>query len=1224
MRLKTKIIDRIASPELLPAREAVRAASGVAFGVFTRARRGLSRGLIPGLLSVVVPVYNVERHLAQCLNSLLRQNYRRLEIVVVDDGSPDGSYEVARGIARRDPRVRIVRQANGGLSAARNTGVRHARGEYLAFLDSDDFVDRHPYAEAIASLRRSGSDFAVLPYRREKNGDFPPAAPWIREAHRQDRTATTLAEFPDIMVNAVAWSKVYRRAFWDEHGFVFPVGMLYEDQAVSMAAFAAAGAFDVMSHIGINWRMRSDQSSITQQVTTPRNIEHHRIAVRDSLDRLREYGADAAARQRALQIFNNNMGEFLPNIRQMTGEAREQLRRFLELLSGEMAGSMWDEVESRMKVLTALCVQQEWDLALRFLAEGGWNRDHFGGEVAGSRIRAELPLAGELSAVVPEHAFWFSSGETALSCVWRRIRRSAQAWEIDLFAHVNHMRMDVEEYELDAALVEPGGTEVPIAVERRRSHLDALGHTRRYADMSVAALTVIVPAGLLATPGEYRLRLGISAGELRRSGIAKLDAHSEFALPEDAEDGACSVACEGIVDDEARISVRSIDVRVEEASFSGRAIELSFVSGLSPERVRLVRADDRFSVSRAEARVIPGSGPRASARLELPPLPAGERGPVEYELEFAAGDGARLHAALDAPRTEAPDGSIVLATRLHTTPAEQLALRRQLIAKKGIAARPHPRSGRLLVADVADAVLITDVEFAEREIRITARDEGGDPLDRLQARAGSTDYDATVTRTEEAGGAVLQLRISLMQPRWGLGPLGLASGLYRLRGWRRSGRACRFYLSEAVVRKLGEIVALESGRFSLERSPRNLLRFRVAPALRDDEIGLGDRLRLRDRAAALAPAGPRRSILFRNLYGEAANDSALAVHRELQRRGADVELVWAAKDASVPVPEGARVVIEESEEFYRAFATADVVMVNVHQPIWYRKSEGQLLIQTFHGYPFKLAGRRWWERRGVGAEHVESYFRRAEEWDYLVSPARYATPLLAEFFRDDRQIESRVLEIGYPRNDVLQSAEAGALRADTRARLGIPDGAKAILYAPTFRDYLSADDMTAELVDHLDFDAFLRELGPGYVLLLRGHPFNARVGTSASSAIVNVTDYPDINHLILASDMAILDYSSLRFDYALTAKPMFFLVPDMERYFEARESFIPYAETSPGPKLRSQAELIGGIRRAESIRAEHEPERREFIARYMELDDGHAAARLVDVILDELKERGQA
>ena len=118
------------------------------FGANARVRAAAARhrsGPAPGMLSFIVPVYNVEEYLDECLHSLRLQEYRNVEIICVDDGSPDNSVAIVRRHRLKDPRVRLVRRPNGGLSAARNTGVAAARGEYIAFVDSDDTVPPDGY-----------------------------------------------------------------------------------------------------------------------------------------------------------------------------------------------------------------------------------------------------------------------------------------------------------------------------------------------------------------------------------------------------------------------------------------------------------------------------------------------------------------------------------------------------------------------------------------------------------------------------------------------------------------------------------------------------------------------------------------------------------------------------------------------------------------------------------------------------------------------------------------------------------------------------------------------------------------------------------------------------------------------------------------------------------------------------------------------------------------------
>jgi CDP-glycerol glycerophosphotransferase len=410
-------------------------------GLRLRAWEARHQGFRPGMLSVVVPVYQVEEYLGRCLDSLSRQRYRNVEIIVVDDGSPDQSVALTRRRRLRDPRIRLVRRPNGGLSAARNTGIAAARGEYLVFLDGDDTVEPDAYRAAVESLTCTGSDFAVLPYRRWVKGRIRPAAPWIRAAHRHARTRLTLAQAPWVLVHAVAWDKVYRRSFWERCGVTFPDGLFYEDQAVSMSVFAKAASFDVLAGDGILWRLRDDRSSISDFKTRAKNIAHQRVAARDSLSVLGLFSTAAVRSERLRQLLNNNLSGFIEHIPEMDDDAWAEFRALATYLADEAddaagadaaadecsaAGStvgsgnagddrddpsghpvvtVWDGVEVRKKVVIALARKERRDLAEAFLAAGGWLLPSAGeprslpfadeiAEVVGDRILPQvLPLA---------------------------------------------------------------------------------------------------------------------------------------------------------------------------------------------------------------------------------------------------------------------------------------------------------------------------------------------------------------------------------------------------------------------------------------------------------------------------------------------------------------------------------------------------------------------------------------------------------------------------------------------------------------------------------------------------------------------------------------------------------------------------------------------------------------------------------------------------------------
>ncbi|MEU1124257.1 glycosyltransferase, partial [Streptomyces sp. NPDC005899] len=246
------------------------------------------------LLSVVVPVHNVEDYLEECLASLAGQSLDALEVVLVDDGSTDGSGRIAEHFAARDDRFRCVRQDNAGLSAARNTGVAHTTPgvPYLAFADSDDVVVHDAYARMIGSLESTGSDLATGNVWRLTGQGRQQA--WQYRWLTADHLRTHVTRDARLLADRVAWNKVFRRSFWDRHAFTFPVGRLYEDAPVMIPAHHLATAVDVLHEHVYDWRVR--EGSITRRRTDVRGVRD-RIA---ACERVSAFLADRDPAQRRL------------------------------------------------------------------------------------------------------------------------------------------------------------------------------------------------------------------------------------------------------------------------------------------------------------------------------------------------------------------------------------------------------------------------------------------------------------------------------------------------------------------------------------------------------------------------------------------------------------------------------------------------------------------------------------------------------------------------------------------------------------------------------------------------------------------------------------------------------------------------------------------------------------------------------------------------------------
>ena len=253
---------------------------------------GRRRGAGP-TLGVVVPAYDVAAYLPACLDSVLASTHEALDVVVVDDGSPDDSGEIAEQYAGRDPRVRVVHTDNRGLGAARNEGLRHVGGDYVGFADSDDVVPPTAYAALVGSLERSGADLATGSIARWE-GDALNEPPWMRRLHASPRTDLDILDHPELLGDVFAWNKVYRRSFWDHADLRWPEGVRYEDQPTTTRAFLAADGIDVLAEVVYHWRIRHDGSSITQQRATLRDLDDRFATKRMALTFVDAYVADAA------------------------------------------------------------------------------------------------------------------------------------------------------------------------------------------------------------------------------------------------------------------------------------------------------------------------------------------------------------------------------------------------------------------------------------------------------------------------------------------------------------------------------------------------------------------------------------------------------------------------------------------------------------------------------------------------------------------------------------------------------------------------------------------------------------------------------------------------------------------------------------------------------------------------------------------------------------------
>lgn len=190
-------------------------------------------------ISIIIPAYNTEKYLDKCVASLCQQTFEDFEAIIINDGSTDETGHIADQWAQRDPRVRAIHTPKCGVAEARNTGLRHAQGRYIGFVDSDDWVEPQMFEQLVKAAEKHNAEIAICGHVKE-TGDgvvIPPEYP-IEQSAVWTAHEALVKLLIDYKIRAYLCDKVYRKELFN--GVTFPPGHLFEDQQVLPKIFEKA------------------------------------------------------------------------------------------------------------------------------------------------------------------------------------------------------------------------------------------------------------------------------------------------------------------------------------------------------------------------------------------------------------------------------------------------------------------------------------------------------------------------------------------------------------------------------------------------------------------------------------------------------------------------------------------------------------------------------------------------------------------------------------------------------------------------------------------------------------------------------------------------------------------------------------------------------------------------------------------------------------------------
>ncbi|WP_285369574.1 bifunctional glycosyltransferase/CDP-glycerol:glycerophosphate glycerophosphotransferase [Streptomyces sp. RKAG293] len=1184
-------------------------------------------------LSVVVPIYNVEMFLEECLESLAGQTLRELEVIMVNDGSTDRSGEIAAAFAARDPRFRVVEQTNGGLGHARNTGVRNCTPgvDYLTFVDSDDIIPDYAYEHFLSTLDETGSDFASgNVFTLDSKGTAQSAM--HRKATATTRLKTHITRDPALIADRLAPNKVFRRTFWDKYEMEFPEGVLYEDTPLTVPAHFRARSVDILGEPTYYWRQREGGAapSITQRRTELKSVRD-RVAAVDSVSRFlaeqpgKEYRKykrwyDETALASDIRIFIN----VLPDADQ---EFRDLFMQVASDFLSRVEPRALDALPALMRLKWHLIRHGKLDELLEVLS---YEKKETGASlpvVRRFRRYGKFPFFGNRTVGVPNHVYRLKQ-ELALRTKVSSITWHGDELKIEGFSYVSNLNVHKRRMSLKVIALRNSKSKrtlvIPARTVFRPEATSTSGQNRYSYDWSGFELTV--DAQKLKQRGHWnestwRFAIGNLSRGLLRKGALNPGAFGSGTHPPvhyvDAETRIVPLFIGGRL----RLRVEKVRARVTGHELTDGFIEIRGVAaGELAEGSRLSMQHLKTPSSHEYPLEITGSSPKGQTTFTV-------RIPLDDIV-----DGRMTEIALSS--VKAPD-SETWRTEI-VVPGEPKS--RQLIADDDLAPGRYalaPSASGLprelaLHRNAPGYLLLSDRIVRPVVDRLTWQSDGSllvegecptsatDPANLvLMHRAHHEEKVFPVTVADNRFTATLTVHavpgmagtLPLRPGRWNLMFQNSVEGNERT----------PVVISPALIDELPAETMVAGRKYVAAAHSYDRLALEVTASLRTDEQGPYRQRQLRTQFYPEARTQPlRESVLYDSYTGKQFSDSPRAVFEELMRRGDDLEHLWVVRDEQVELPPGAKAVRMWGREWFEALARSRYIVTNAHLPYWLKRRPGQVVVQAWHGTPLKKIGHDIEDVQFTNGRYLENVAKESKSWSFIVSPNRFSTPILKRAFAFDGEL----LEAGYPRNDMLYAPERDEIAEKVRERIGLPAGKKVVLYAPTWRDDQYYGPGRYKLDLQVDLVKAKQELGDDFVLLVRRHPNVVDTVPGAGEGFVwDVSEYPEIGELFLAADVLITDYSSLMFDYANTGRPMLFFTYDLAHYRDQLRGFyFDFEKEAPGPLISTSDELIASLKDLDAVTDRYKDAYKKFQDVFCDLDDGQAAGRVIDRMQELAKE----
>lgn len=947
---------------------------------------------------MIIPVFNVQDYLDECLDSIATQSLKDIEIIAIDDGSTDTSFDLLKQYAEKEPRLRIFTQENSGLGATRNRGLSLARGRFITFVDSDDTIPHNAYSIMAKTLEKTGSDFVIGQIYRTK-GEQEIWPKWSRNLHDTERLKIGIDDFPEILRDFYSPNKLYKKSFWDQNNFKFREGVIFEDQPLITQIFTKAKSFDVITTPTYCWKIREDGTSLSSNLFTEKMLKARIEASKLTVQYLIQESTPSNLEAWQTVFLKWHMMNYLKaTLRQDRRTAEYIMELIRVVLAGRDVGSL-ASVPAQLQLFAELAASNELSAIQQLLLDG-------------LDKPSQVPMVFHAEETVYKPSARLDSGEVVRDVVFTEERaevnagiyeyhRSREKLKISGWAFLNEIELNTEDSEIFLVFRHASdGESITVPVhwkpnEKINSIIKSPYCNRINTGWTVELSLDIFGAQLVHRVGMWQLGVNLM---VRGRTYATFDVRPALrgVPPKDRyvpinRFTALALAVKSDWFTGIEVVKRALVVVDAVQDRNETSVVLALKNSIVPQRLVL---KDRERELDLNFQATPADG-FTEVRVKIPHTSSSK---IYLESE----KGRRYDPFVSSDIANREDGSILsYAGRGGITFPDQFLFHHVTTFKKttdAINVYLQNKNADFFVFDRSSGEKVAALDSINVNCLSVPMALLRDlPLGRYIV---ASRYD------QDSQFVTVRIANDLQLPE-------------------------EFLLADRVVSvgysSQGIQFEIRASSFSSLQSPF---------ALRQAIDGARDRQL--DESA----------IYFQCLKGSDASDSQLSIRNSLLNIDPTLRFIWGVDSDQRFVPQGDSIVIVGTEAWAETLTTSKMVCVNHELPQWFIRKVGQLVVQTYHGHPFKTMGLARWSAQGVCDVEKQRNLNLRRNWTHLVSPSPFATDLYKKQF----PLEYEVIETGYPRNDDL-IVNAESMRSVTRKELGISESSHVILYMPTWRDY---------------------------------------------------------------------------------------------------------------------------------------------------------------------------